>query len=207
MFRHLGGCLAAVAALVAASTASHAQPPHPNPPPPPPPRPTVFARDWNSDILALAISGLDGGHARVAAGSRMFGICWSGGAGPYDIVLTDGSGQVVIHEAEVDPKLSAYIQSSPRVNLQPGFYRIQVTDHSAAHASAPFEVVEPSMLPAAAALKAGYDESAVLRARALSQADVTLSYEAFLRALPLANIAPKSDAASFVAELCHRSPQ
>jgi hypothetical protein len=158
--------------------------------------PGLHARGAGGAPLALSISGLKSGYARVGAGSRMFGVCWSGGNGPYEVTLRDADGGILLDEAGLGPMLNELIKSSAPVLLRPGVYSLDLADSAGAHALGNFTVVDPSSLPAAGGVRA---------AQSLSQTDLTLSYEAYLRVLPLAHNAPQSDAAALVNQLCHQS--
>jgi hypothetical protein len=155
--------------------------------------------------LALTLSGLASGHARVGAGPRIFGVCWRGGTGPYEVTLRDAGGAVLGDWKDLGPDASELIKSSkPPIDFKPGRYQVEVGDHAGARAVGRFQAVEAAKLPSA-----GDGASAVAAARTLAQGGSRLaySYEAYLRTLPLARGAPASDAAGLVKELCHRPAQ
>ena len=200
-YRRIELTLAAVAAALALSPAAHAQHPTPHPKPPPPsddvPPPGLRARGAHGDPLILGNSGLKSGYARVGAGARMFGVCWNGGTGPFAVVLQDAAGRTVLNETGIDPALNELIKSSSPLLLRRGVYSLDVTDSVGQDAKGHFTVVAPSTLPPGATVSA---------AQAIASADVTLSYEAYLRVLPMARHAPQSDAAALVNQLCHQPP-
>jgi hypothetical protein len=157
--------------------------------------PFVNARG-GSEPLSLAISGLRSGYARIAAGRRMFGVCWNGGVGPYEVTLRDSGGDAVVHETAIDG--SELVKSSKPVLFAVGLYRVDVADSAGGHAEGQFTVVEPSSPP-----RSQPDEVGVGSARTLSR-DLTYSYEAYLSVLPLAVGRPGSDADRLTAQLCHQ---
>jgi hypothetical protein len=135
----------------------------------------------------------------------MFGICWDGGAGEFEVIVHDATGQIVLHESGLAAGSSELIKASTPVVLQPGAYKLEVDDQSGDRAVGSFTVVDPSTLPAPSPVS-GRDAAVVQGAQSLGQGDITLSYEAYLRVLPLAQANPQSDAARLVTQLCHRSP-
>ncbi|HEX3917350.1 MAG TPA: hypothetical protein VHW60_08430 [Caulobacteraceae bacterium] len=146
--------------------------------------------------LALAISGLAQGYARVAAGRRVFAVCWYGGVTPFEVVLTDPSGKGLIDEANLDG--NELVKQSKPVELAAGAdYRIEVIDAQGSRAIGSFHVEPPASIPATTA------DAAAAPALALSKADISLSYEAYLRLAPGSG-GPETATGRAVASLCHQ---
>lgn len=62
--------------------------------------PFLHARGGLENPLTIAISGLATGYARVAAGTRVFALCWEGGDTPFEVVLT-GPGRATLGPVEI----------------------------------------------------------------------------------------------------------
>jgi len=215
MVRCLAPGFAAVALLAAALPSLAADPRQTQPQPPPKPGgaslpddvpPFVHARGGEAvaggaNALYLAISGLKRGYARVGAGSRIFGVCWSGGVAPYSVTLSNPKGRITVNERGIDG--NELIKSSTPVQLEPGFYHIAVGDSAGAHVEGDFEVVPPSTLPSQP--RTGSNADTLRWAQSLDKLDIAYDYEAYLMALPLTTSAQDPDAIRLLTQLCHLS--
>lgn len=150
----------------------------------------------DGDPLALSISGLTSGYALVGSGPRLFGICWEGGLGPYEVTLRDADADVLVHVAAIAGH-DVVVAAKP-VLFSPGIYTVVVADSAGHRALGQLRAVEQSMLPT---LPADLSSDA----NSLGRFDLTYQYEAYLRVLPATVGSQDPQAVRLAAQLCHRS--
>ena len=129
-----------------------------------PPQLLVNVRSWlsswwstrgnqnTSSMAAVSRGGLDPAISAPAAeinfllsGARTLHVAWQGGIAPFDITLFSGTGEILVHEAD----LSGNEAILPEVILLNGQYRLQVSAGDADNSVA-LNVVEKDRLPEAA---------------------------------------------------------
>jgi len=174
--------------------ASDSSTPHDDVPP--------FVASRGDQPLNFAVTGLRRGSAKLGSGVRVFGVCWQGGAAPYEVTLRDRAANVVVHEAGL--RSQELVEVSKTIDFAPGPYFIELTDGSARHTEGQFTVVEATTLPAP--LTADSVSAHVAAAKTLVRADVDYSFEAYVRVVHDAVEAPGSDADQLAHALCHRGP-
>jgi len=162
-----------------------------------PPFPRVRGRGGK---LTLGISGLDTGVARIAEGTRVFSLCWNGGAGPFEVSLTGPDGTRLIDATKIDE--SGILVATQPISFSKGRYQVDVRDSAGATASGAFQVVAASEIPGAAP-QAPTSEAEAQAIAALGAPGVVFNYEAYLRIAPAAQTseAPGFNAA---AQLCNQ---
>jgi hypothetical protein len=129
-----------------------------------PPQLLVNVRSWlsswwstrgnqnTSSMAAVSRGGLEPAISAPAAeinfllsGARTLHVAWQGGIEPFEITLFSGTGEILVHEAD----LSGNEAILPDVILHNGQYRLQVSAGDADNSVA-LDVVEKDRLPEAA---------------------------------------------------------
>lgn len=129
------------------------------------------------DKLALDMPGLNDGTARIAAGDRHFMLEWTGGPGPYHVIVRNARKEAVVDEDGLPTR--QLVISSRTIRFDPGAYTVEVATRTQ-RVLGGFEAVATGS-PAAEPL-ASDPEGAVEAAEKLAeQGDRTLLYEAYLR--------------------------
>jgi hypothetical protein len=162
--------------------------------------PFVPARG-DDQALAFAVSGLRLGSAQVAAGERIFGVCWRGGEPPYDLSLREDGGKVLLHERGL--RADEVVKTSSPVALTPGRYFIELADAAGGRTEGRFQVVDAADFPVRA--DGGSPESRFGGAVALTRESMAFAFEAYLRIVDDAVRSPGSPADDLAHRLCHRS--
>jgi hypothetical protein len=146
--------------------------------------------------LALSISGLKRGSALVGSGPRVFGMCWKGGVGPFEVTLRDADADVLVHVAAIAGQ-DLVVAARP-VLFSPGTYTVVVADSAGHRALGQLKAVEQAKLPTLPA-------DLTSDPKALGRIDRTYRYEAYLRVLPATLGSQDPGAVRLAAQLCHRS--
>ncbi len=136
---------------------------------------THVVRDLNT--LSLDTPGLADGSATIAAGDRHFMLGWTGGPGPYRVVVRNAVGEVFIEEGQIPTR--QLIVSSRLIRFAPGLYTVEVST-ATQQVRGGFEAVASGALPIEPL--ATDVEGAVEAAERLAvQADRAHLYEAYLQ--------------------------
>lgn len=171
----------------------------PKPPPNPAPVAVVPFPVARGGPLHISIDGLNEGTSRVGAGSRLFGLCWSGGTPPYSVDLQNSNAHPLLQKNDIDG--TDLRGNSEFVNLEAGRYDLNVSDAVGVNASGRFSVVPPSdTLPLTTAPGAGGDVLA--QSSALVAEGSAFDYEAYLRLLGLSQ--DNVEAQRMRNDICHR---
>ncbi len=172
-------------------------------PPPPPHQATSLPHDVPFDIsrgpfapLYFSIDGLWSGHAEVGAGTRPFGVCWQGGASPYEVRLTDPSGAQVFDRRDI-ATTQLLVTQPTAVQLAPGEYTLSLIDDRTIERDERFTVVDPSKVPARPADPLAHATSVA------GAPDGVFAFEAYLETLQLPGHA--GGGAALADKLCHRA--
>jgi CHASE2 domain-containing sensor protein len=127
---------------------------------------TLFTRDVAGQLGLPLLT--EPYHQRLTAGTRRFTLAWSAGTPPFVATLTGESGSFLTLTPDPDGAPGA----SASLNLAPGRYEAEVTDHGGATRSAIFEAVNGSPdIDETAFATDPEDVRLVMRAVRIAQAD------------------------------------
>jgi hypothetical protein len=212
MQMRLRNFLFAVAACAPLLAGLHAEPRHASTPaasqPPKQPEATApFPSARGVATFELAIGGLGNANARVAAGARIFGICWLGGQGPYSVILRDAKGAALVDEEGIDSR--ELVKASKPTSLEPGDYTVAINDGTGKRVSGQFTVLAAKAMPIApmesGAAPLDGNSKAIGTARWLMTQGPTYQYEAYLTLVPLTITSGNSEAGQLLDQICQRN--
>lgn len=194
--------LTAAVCCVPLLTNTHAETPATTKHDEPTPQTVPFPKGRGPAPLEMAIGGLKDASAHVAAGARIFGICWLGGLAPYSVVLSDAKGTVIVNETDLDAH--ELVKSSKLTHLDPGTYKIAIDDIKGNDLSGQFTVVAKDAMPKAP-VSPDSDAKTLEYGRWLMAQGPAYQYEAYLTLLPLTIKSQDSDASRLVDQICQRN--
>jgi hypothetical protein len=149
--------------------------------------------------LYFSIDGLFSGAARVGAGTRQFGVCWQGGAPPYEVKLTGPNGDMLFDKTGI--AVTQFLFEPGKIELSPGAYVLTVIDDTTFSRSEHFTVVPRFAIPADMSGSADPLKQATVLAGMNNQ---SYDLEAYLLVAPTL-AAHSAVARTLVDELCHVS--
>ena len=129
-----------------------------------------------TDPFEFGLLDLESESARIKAGNRPLWVGWSGGFAPFDLTVTDPSGQPLTRQMVNENTVVL-----PATNLVPGRYTIAVKDHNGRTRKTSFEAVTeiPKVGDVSVPSWMGADSATMFSAFCVAAEDpYTWSYEA-----------------------------
>ncbi|MFZ3032913.1 MAG: hypothetical protein WA138_02735 [Parvibaculum sp.] len=141
-----------------------------------------------TDPFEFGLLDLESESARIKAGNRPLWVGWSGGFAPFDLTVTDPSGQPLAHQMVNENTVVL-----PATNIAPGRYTIAVKDRNGRTRRTSFEAVTevPKVENVSVPSWMGADSATMFSAFCVAAEDpYTWSYEAAqeIAATPSSNI-------------------